>query len=205
MDRYSKLLQRAQEIDLSQPAEFEAPKIKILKKPKELKNPNRPRGIKLRRTKDTSKFLINLLAKRIFINKWKNLMLAEKYQTKGYDEKRANFKKFLGQISDKFFDNRRKLGKEILENLSKLPKKKGIIHDPNFNKIKLVNNDVLINRYEDRIKFWAKLHFILSINVVLGNMIYDAIQLMKKNRGINDDVNDEEVNQVMNNIKNAFS
>ena len=111
MDRYSKLLQRAQEIDLSQPAEFEAPKLKILKKPKELKNPNRLRGIKLRRTKDTSKFLINLLAKRIFINRWKNLMIAEKYQTKGYDEKRANFKKFLAQISDKFFDNRRKLGK----------------------------------------------------------------------------------------------
>ena len=205
MDRYSKLLQRAQEINLDQPAEFEAPKIKLIKKTKVLKNPNRPRGIKLRRTKDTSKFLINLLAKRFFINKWKKFLLAEKFQTKGFDEKRANLRKFLAEISDKFFDNRRKLGKEILEKLSKLPKKKGIIHDPNFNKIKLVNNDLLINRYEDRIKFWAKLHFILSINVILGNMIYDAIQLMKKNHGIIDDFDEEEVNQVMNNIKNAFS
>jgi len=202
MDRYSKLLQRAQEIDFSEPA-IEAPKIKIIKKSNVLKNPNRPRGIKLRRTKDTSKFLVNLLAKRVFFNKWKKLLLALKYQTKGYDEKRANLKKFLGQMSDKFFDHRREQGKELLNTLSQLPKKQGVQHDPNFGKIKLVNNDVLIDRYENRIKFWAKLHFILSINVVLGNMIFDAIELMKENRGINNN-NDDDVNKVINAVKNAF-
>jgi len=202
MDRYSKLLQRAQEIDFSEPA-IEAPKIKIIKKSNVLKNPNRPRGIKLRRTKDTSKFLVNLLAKRVFFNKWKKLLLALKYQTKGYDEKRANLKKFLGQMSDKFFDHRREHGKELLSTLSQLPKKQGVQHDPNFGKIKLVNNDVLIDRYENRIKFWAKLHFILSINVVLGNMIFDAIELMKENRGINNN-NDDDVNKVINAVKNAF-
>lgn len=201
MDRYSKLLQRAQEIDFSQPA-IEAPKIKILKKSNVLKNPNRPRGIKLRRTKDTSKFLVNLLAKRVFLNRWKKFILALKYQTKGFDEKRANLKKFLGQMSDKFFDHRREHGKDILNTLSKLPKKKGVQHDPNFGKIKLVNNDVLIDRAENRIKFWAKLHFILSVNVVLGNMIFEAIQVMKENRGIGN--NNDDVKKVINAVKNAF-
>jgi hypothetical protein len=203
MDRYSKLLQRAQEIDFSQPAETEPPKLKIIRKVNVLKNPNRPRGIKLRRTKDTSKFLINLLAKRFFINKWKDVCSALKYQTKGFDEKRANLRKFLGQISDKFFDHHRIYGKEILERLSKLPQKKGIIHDKNFGKIKLVNNDVLIDRAENRIKFWAKLHFILSINVVLGNMLYEAIEYLKEKKGIKNE-DKEDFNNVKNAFKNAF-
>ena len=179
-DKYSKLLERAQNIDFSQPEE-NPNKHNIINKKKVLINRNgRLRAINTKKNKKNfAEFLVNIICKQYFLCKWKKKCIAMKFMSKGYNKNRVNLKKFLNSISTIYFKHKINYGKEIFDIIKKLPINPNIIHDPNFGKIKFVNNEILCDKTDRRIKLWAKIHFILNINIDLAEMILMSIEKMK--------------------------
>ena len=113
-DKYTRLLKKAQEINLDQeeiPEDEKENKInkktiikkkdddldevpKMLKKKKILKKAdNRLRAIKRKQKKNCAEFLVKIICFQYFLVFWKKKAIAMKYSTTGYNKKRVAFKK----------------------------------------------------------------------------------------------------------------
>ena len=181
-DKYSRLLEKATNIDFNKPEENPEKHI-IISNKKVLINRNngRLRAINTKKNKKNfAEFIVNTICKQFFLCKWKKKCISMKYYTKGYNQQRANFKKFLNCVSNIYFKHKINYGEEIFNIIKKLPPNPNIIHDFNFGKIKFVNNEVLCDKTDKLIKLWAKIHFILNINVDLGEMLLLSIEEMNK-------------------------
>ena len=63
-----------------------------------------------------------------------------------------------------------------------MPQKPGLKHDKDYGTIKIVNKKILDIKSMKRIKFLAKLYFIIKINSNLGNILIESINKMKESK-----------------------
>ena len=209
-DKYSRLLKKAQEINLDQEEipenenerENKINKKTIIKKkdkddldevPKMLKKKkilkkadNRLRAVKRKQKKNYADFLMKIICFQYFLVFWKKKSIAMKYSTTGYNKKRVAFKKFYAKIRDIYYKKKIESDAEIFEILLNLPERPGVIHDKNFNKLKLVNNEVLIEKYENLIEEMSIKNVGLKIkNILVESMNSNKNNNNKKNNVIN--------------------
>ena len=216
-DKYTRLLKKAQEINLDQeeiPEEEKENKInkktiikkkddldevpKMLKKKKILKKAdNRLRAVKRKQRKNCAEFLVKIICFQYFLVFWKKKAIAMKYSTTGYNKKRVAFKKFYAKIRDIYYKKKIESDAEIFEIFLNLPERPGVIHDKNFNKLKFVNNEVLIEKYENLIEEMS----IKNVGLKIKKILVESMKL-------NDNNNNNDKNNVINiesNKKNEIS
>ena len=217
-DKYTRLLKKAQEINLDQeeiPEDEKENKInkktiikkkdddldevpKMLKKKKILKKAdNRLRAIKRKQKKNCAEFLVKIICFQYFLVFWKKKAIAMKYSTTGYNKKRVAFKKFYAKIRDIYYKKKIESDAEIFEIFLNLPERPGVIHDKNFNKLKFVNNEVLIEKYENLIEEMS----IKNVGLKIKKILVESMKL-------NDNNNNNDKNNVINiesNKKNEIS
>ena len=217
-DKYTRLLKKAQEINLDQeeiPEDEKENKInkktiikkkdddldevpKMLKKKKILKKAdNRLRAVKRKQKKNCAEFLVKIICFQYFLVFWKKKAIAMKYSTTGYNKKRVAFKKFYAKIRDIYYKKKTESDAEIFEILLNLPERPGVIHDKNFNKLKFVNNEVLIEKYENLIEEMS----IKNVGLKIKKILVESMKL-------NDNNNNNDKNNVINiesNKKNEIS
>ena len=217
-DKYTRLLKKAQEINLDQeeiPEDEKENKInkktiikkkdddldevpKMLKKKKILKKAdNRLRAVKRKQRKNCAEFLVKIICFQYFLVFWKKKAIAMKYSTTGYNKKRVAFKKFYAKIRDIYYKKKIESDAEIFEIFLNLPERPGVIHDKNFNKLKFVNNEVLIEKYENLIEEMS----IKNVGLKIKKILVESMKL-------NDNNNNNDKNNVINiesNKKNEIS
>ena len=217
-DKYTRLLKKAQEINLDQeeiPEDEKENKInkktiikkkdddldevpKMLKKKKILKKAdNRLRAVKRKQKKNCAEFLVKIICFQYFLVFWKKKAIAMKYSTTGYNKKRVAFKKFYAKIRDIYYKKKIESDAEIFEIFLNLPERPGVIHDKNFNKLKFVNNEVLIEKYENLIEEMS----IKNVGLKIKKILVESMKL-------NDNNNNNDKNNVINiesNKKNEIS
>ncbi len=217
-DKYTRLLKKAQEINLDQeeiPEDEKENKInkktiikkkdddldevpKMLKKKKILKKAdNRLRAVKRKQKKNCADFLVKIICFQYFLVFWKKKAIAMKYSTTGYNKKRVAFKKFYAKIRDIYYKKKIESDAEIFEIFLNLPERPGVIHDKNFNKLKFVNNEVLIEKYENLIEEMS----IKNVGLKIKKILVESMKL-------NDNNNNNDKNNVINiesNKKNEIS
>ena len=218
-DKYTRLLKKAQEINLDQeeiPEDEKENKInkktiikkkdkddldevpKMLKKKKILKKAdNRLRAVKRKQRKNYADFLMKIICFQYFLVFWKKKSIAMKYSTTGYNKKRVAFKKFYAKIRDIYYKKKIESDAEIFEIFLNLPERPGVIHDKNFNKLKFVNNEVLIEKYENLIEEMS----IKNVGLKIKKILVESMKL-------NDNNNNNDKNNVINiesNKKNEIS
>ena len=134
-------------------------------------------------TQNNGEFFIQNLLKTWILSKWKNQANVLKY-AKGvrYNAKRKAFKTFIRKVIDTFEFHKLNYLYDLYENMEKLPYKKGVVHDKNYGKISIVNNATLKKKYQKRIKFLAKLYFIIRINSELEDILLESINKMKEDK-----------------------
>ena len=205
-DKYTRLLKKAQEINLDQEEisenenkinkktiikkkDEELDEVpKMLKKKKILKKAdNRLRAVKRKQKKKFAEFLVKIICFQYFLVFWKKKVIAMKYSTTGYNKKRVMFKKFYSKIRDIYYKKKIESDAEIFEIFLNLPERPGVIHDKNFNKLKFVNNEVLIEKYENLIEEMSIRNVGLKIKKIL-------LEIMKKNNNENDDNKNNVIN-----------
>ena len=216
-DKYSRLLKKAQEINLDQEEipenenenerENKINKKTIIKKkdkddldevPKMLKKKkilkkadNRLRAVKRKQKKNYADFLMKIICFQYFLVFWKKKSIAMKYSTTGYNKKRVAFKKFYAKIRDIYYKKKIESDAEIFEILLNLPERPGVIHDKNFNKLKLVNNEVLIEKYEDLIEEMS----IKNVGLKIKKILVESMNLNKNNNNEKNNVINIESNK----------
>ena len=214
-DKYSRLLKKAQEINLDQEEipenenerENKINKKTIIKKkdkddldevPKMLKKKkilkkadNRLRAVKRKQRKNYADFLMKIICFQYFLVFWKKKSIAMKYSTTGYNKKRVAFKKFYAKIRDIYYKKKIESDAEIFEILLNLPERPGVIHDKNFNKLKLVNNEVLIEKYEDLIEEMS----IKNVGLKIKNILVESMNSNKNNNNEKNNVINIESNK----------
>lgn len=134
-------------------------------------------------TQNNGEFFIQNILKTWILSKWKNQANVLKY-TKGtrYNAKRKAFKTFIRKVIDAFEFHKLNYLYDLYENMEKLPYKKGVVHDKNYGKISIVNNATLKIKYQKRIRFLAKLYFIIRINSELEDILLASINKMKEDK-----------------------
>ena len=214
-DKYSRLLKKAQEINLDQEEipenenerENKINKKTIIKKkenddldevPKMLKKKkilkkadNRLRAVKRKQKKNCADFLVKIICFQYFLVFWKKKSIAMKYSTTGYNKKRVAFKKFYAKIRDIYYKKKIESDAEIFEILLNLPERPGVIHDKNFNKLKLVNNEVLIEKYENLIEEMS----IKNVGLKIKNILVESMNSNKNNNNEKNNVINIESNK----------
>ena len=218
-DKYTRLLKKAQEINLDQeeiPEDEKENKInkktiikkkdddldevpKMLKKKKILKKAdNRLRAVKRKQKKNCAEFLVKIICFQYFLVFWKKKAIAMKYSTTGYNKKRVAFKKFYAKIRDIYYKKKIESDAEIFEIFLNLPERPGVIHDKNFNKLKFVNNEVLIEKYENLIEEMS----IKNVGLKIKKILVESMKLNDNNSNNNDKNN---VINIESNKKNEIS
>jgi hypothetical protein len=175
-DDYSRLLKKAQNLGDNKPT---LKKGGLIGKKQLISRKRFVNARKLKPKKNNAEFLVNIICLKLFKHIWKYQTLALKYKTKGYNKKRANFRKFLTTLSNVYYKHKYYIDKEIFEFLQTLPPRPGVEHDFRFWKLRLVNNEVLDTICQKRLKFWAQLHYVISANRSIYQMTISAVNNMK--------------------------
>ena len=137
-------------------------------------------------TPNNGEFFIQSLLKTWILSKWKNQATVLKYsQGVRFNAKRKAFKNFIRKVIDIFEFHKLNYLYDLYENMEKLPYRKGVVHDKKYGKISVVNNVTLKTKYQKRIKFLAKLYFIIRINSELRDILMASIYKMKESKSKN--------------------
>ena len=171
--------------------EYEDNYSKVLKKAENLKKPTiLPKKViskkhfvnarQLKEKKNNAEYLVNITCLAFYIHRWVYQERTLKYSSKRYDKKRANLKKFIKTIIKIYYEHKYTIDKEIFNILKKLPPRKGVNHDPRFWKLRFVNNEVLDSIAQKRLKFWAKLNFIMLANRSIYEMTIAAVDKLRE-------------------------
>ena len=123
-------------------------------------NNSGPQKIRIRRGKEmknTSKFLLEAILKMYYICLWKKQATSMKYAQRGYNAQRANFKKMVRNLSNVINNHQFNYLDEIFEKMKKNAMPSGIKHDPNYWKLKIVDNDKMDKKCLDKLLLWSDL------------------------------------------------
>ena len=121
-------------------------------------NNNGPQKIRMRKGKEmknTGEFLLNTILKMYYICLWKKQVTSLKYAQRGYNAQRANFKKMVRNLSNVINNYQFNYLDEIFEKMKKNKMPSGIKHDPNYGKLKIVDNDKMDKKCLDKLLLWS--------------------------------------------------
>ena len=137
---------------------------------------------------NSSDFLIKTILKSYYWSTWKKKVKAMKYYARGNNPKRANFKKLIKQISSVINQHKYDYFNEIYENMKNMPMPNDVKHDDNFGKLRIVNKEVLLKKYGNKMKIWAGENYGNRINGFKFYLI-EAFKKMGENKKINEQIN----------------
>ena len=103
-----------------------------------------------------STFLLKTMLKVYYLSRWKRQVKAMKYYSRNYNPKRINFKKLLSQISSTIKQHKYEYANEIFEKMKNMPMPKGVNHDVNYGKLKIINKEVLMKKNTNKIIMWSE-------------------------------------------------
>ena len=196
VDDYSRLLKKAEK--LKKPTVLPK-KGKLIGKKKILSKKHFVNARQLKEKKNNAEYLVNIIVLALFIHRWIYQERALKYSSKKYNKKRANLKKFIKTIIKIYYKHKYYIDEEIFNILKKLPPRKGVKHDPRFWKLRLVNNEVLDSLAQKRLKFWAKLNFIMLANRSIYEMTIAAVDKLKEKYENEEEEEEEEEKKIEDN------
>ena len=91
------------------------------------------------KNKNSSEKLIESIIINYLVSKWRNNVFIKKYEVRGYNQKRALLKKGLSTLG-KVFDIKKLIYLyEMFDVMTNMPQKPGVVHDPFYGKIKIIN------------------------------------------------------------------
>ena len=91
------------------------------------------------KNKNSSEKLIENIIINYLVSKWRNNVFIKKYEVRGYNQKRAMLKKGFSTLG-KVFDIKKLIYLyEMFDVMTNLPQKPGVVHDPFYGKIKIIN------------------------------------------------------------------
>ena len=157
---------------------------------------------KLKKKKNNAEYLVNITCLAFYIHRWIYQARTLKFSSKGYNKKRANLKKFIKKLINIYYKHKYKSDEEVFNILKKLPPRKGVKHDSRFWKLRLVNNEVLDSIAQKRLKFWAKLNFIMLANRSIYDMTISAIDKLRENYENEEEEEEEEEEKKIEDNKN---
>ena len=89
--------------------------------------------------KNSSEKLIENIIINYLASKWRNNVLIKRYEVRGYNQKRALLKKGFSALG-KVFDIKKLIYLyEMFDVMTNMPQKPGVVHDPFYGKIKIIN------------------------------------------------------------------
>ena len=103
-----------------------------------------------------AEFLLKTIMKAFFLSAWKKKVKSMKYYSRRYIPQRANFKKFINQISSVIKQHKNDFFSQIYENMKKLPLPDNIEHDYNFGKLRIINKEFSDKNNPNKNLFWKK-------------------------------------------------
>jgi len=122
------------------------------------------------------------------LSKWKYQITARKYRKRNNrkptknDIFLTNTKKLFNSTANIFADHKANYLYDLFDLMEQMPYKPGIEHDKDYGTIKIINNKTLDIKSMKRIKFLAKLYFIIRINSDLENVLIESINKMKESK-----------------------
>ena len=91
------------------------------------------------KNKNSSEKLIENIIINYLVSKWRNNVFIKKYEVRGYNQKRACLKKGFSALV-KVFDIKKMIYLyEMFDVMTNMPQKPGVVHDPFYGKIKIIN------------------------------------------------------------------
>ena len=124
---------------------------KVNKKPEEEKN--------------SSEYLIEQIIISYCIDKWQKKVEAIKNRVSGRNNKESKNLRFFANVLKKSFRYHKYLYlMELFEKMSQLPPAEGVVHDPNFGKIKIVYNGEKEDLHDDKKEFEIEIEKIVIDN-----------------------------------------
>ena len=151
------------------------------------------RGTKVNQSKENnSSKLTNEFFKAfiqtLVLSKWKYQITARKYRKRNNrkptknDIFLSNTKKLFNSTANIFAEHKANYLYDIFDLMEQMPYKQGIKHDKDYGTIKIINEKILDIKSMKRIKFLAKLYFIIKINSNLGNILIESINKMNESK-----------------------
>ena len=151
------------------------------------------RGTKVNQSKENnSSKLTNELFKAfiqtLVLSKWKYQITARKYRKRNNrkptknDIFLSNTKKLFNSTANIFAEHKANYLYDIFDLMEQMPYKQGIKHDKDYGTIKIINEKILDIKSMKRIKFLAKLYFIIKINSNLENILIESINKMRESK-----------------------
>lgn len=136
----TKLIKKSKNVDVEpeqpeeRPNRIIAGKTKLISKAQKLKQ--QPKN-------DTpaSEFLMEKISLTFFTDRWLKQLKTIQYSSKRPDKKRKNFKIFMSKITQSFTYHQYLYLMELFNRMSNLPKKSGVMHDPNYGKISIYTQE----------------------------------------------------------------
>ena len=130
--------------------------------------------------KNNALFLLKLIIKQFYLMQWKKKIISMKYMTSRYNAKRANFKILMRNLSTTLKNHQFSSLNEIFSKMKKCRKPKGLVHDPNFGKLKIVDNDFINKKYFNIFYSWGD-KLINKEKSLLINTLTEAFRKTKVN------------------------
>ena len=122
---------------------------------KEIEIVKNEKASKNKKEKDNSAdFLLKTIMKAFFLSAWKKKVKAMKYYSRRYIPQRANFKKFINEISSVIKQHKNDYFSQIYENMKNLPLPDNVEHDYNFGKLRIVSKEFSDKNNTDKNLLW---------------------------------------------------
>ena len=126
---------------------------------------------------NNASFLIKTILKAFYLSVWKNKVKSLKYFTRSYNPQRMNFRKLIRQISSVIKQHKFDYFNEMCANMDNLPMPNHVNHDVNFGTIRIINKQILSQKYTDKIAILAENNYAKKIN----DFKFYLIEAFKKN------------------------
>ena len=118
------------------------PESEVINKEVEIIKNEKPSLNKKEKEKENlAEFLLKTIMKAFFLSAWKKKVKSMKYYSRRYIPQRANFKKFINEISSVIKQHKNDYFSQIYENMKNLPLPDNVEHDYNFGKLRIVSKE----------------------------------------------------------------
>ena len=130
---------------------------------------------------NNASFLIKTVLKAFYLSVWKRKVKSLKYYTRSYNPQRVNLRKLIKQISSVIKQHKFDYFNEMCSNMDNLPMPNHVIHDVNFGKIRIIDKQILSQKYTDKITILAENNYYKKINDFKFYLM-EAFKKMNQNR-----------------------
>lgn len=128
-------------------------------------------------------FLLKIISKKFYFIQWKKKIISMKYMSHRYNAKRAKFKIFMRNLSITLKNHQFSSLNEIFEKMKRNQRPIGVVHDVNFGKLKIVDNDFMNKKYFKIFYSWGN-KLINKEKSILSSILIKTFKKITKNNKI---------------------